>query len=33
MEGRIETGACFCGAIAAEMQGDPFWTCFDHDDD
>ncbi|WP_292421892.1 hypothetical protein [Mesorhizobium sp.] len=33
MESTIETGACFCGAIAAEMQGDPFWICFDHDDD
>lgn len=33
MSGRIETGACFCGAIAAEMHGEPFWICFDHDDD
>ncbi len=30
---RIETGQCFCGAIAAEMTGEPFWICFDHDDD
>ncbi|SFU21312.1 GFA family protein [Mesorhizobium sp. YR577] len=30
---RVETGACFCGAIAAEMQGEPFWICTDHDDD
>jgi hypothetical protein len=29
----VETGACFCGAIAAEMRGTPFWTCYDHDDD
>ena len=29
----IETGACFCGAIAAEMHGTPFWICYDHDDD
>lgn len=33
MNGRIETGACFCGAIAAEMHGEPFWICYDHDDD
>ena len=33
MNERIETGACFCGAIAAEMRGEPFWICFDHDDD
>ena len=33
MTGRIETGACFCGAIAAEMRGEPFWICYDHDDD
>ena len=30
---RIETGTCFCGAIAGEMRGEPFWICFDHDDD
>lgn len=29
----VETGACFCGAIGAEMRGEPFWVCFDHDDD
>jgi hypothetical protein len=33
MSDRIETGACFCGAITAEMHGEPFWICFDHDDD
>jgi hypothetical protein len=33
MGGRTETGSCFCGAIAAEMRGEPFWICFDHDDD
>jgi hypothetical protein len=30
---RVETGSCFCGAIAAEMHGEPFWICYDHDDD
>ncbi len=30
---RIETGACFCGKIASEMTGEPFWICYDHDDD
>ena len=33
MSERLETGACFCGAIAAEMTGEPFWICYDHDDD
>jgi hypothetical protein len=33
MRERIETGSCFCGAIAAELKGDPFWICYDHDDD
>ena len=33
MTTRLETGTCFCGAIAAEMRGDPFWVCYDHDDD
>jgi hypothetical protein len=33
MENRIETCSCFCGAIAAEMHGEPFWICYDHDDD
>ena len=33
MSGRIETGTCFCGAIAAELRGEPFWICYDHDDD
>ncbi|MER8963031.1 GFA family protein [Mesorhizobium sp. M0701] len=30
---RTETGSCFCGAITAEMRGEPFWICSDHDDD
>jgi hypothetical protein len=30
---RRETGTCFCGAIAAVMDGEPFWICYDHDDD
>jgi hypothetical protein len=30
---RIESEACFCGNIAAEFHGDPFWICYDHDDD
>jgi len=33
MSERIETGACFCGGILGEMRGDPFWICYDHDDD
>lgn len=33
MDDQIETGACFCGAVMAEMRGDPFWVCYDHDDD
>jgi len=33
MSERRETGACFCGAIVAEMTGEPFWICYDHDDD
>ncbi|HEX6011661.1 MAG TPA: GFA family protein, partial [Geminicoccaceae bacterium] len=33
MESRLETGSCFCGAVAAEMHGEPFWICYDHDDD
>lgn len=33
MSDRVETGACFCGAIVAEMRGEPFWICYDHDDD
>ena len=33
MSTRVETGACFCGSVAAEAQGDPFWICYDHDDD
>jgi hypothetical protein len=30
---RTERGHCFCGAIEASFVGDPFWICFDHDDD
>lgn len=30
---RLEHGRCFCGIVQAEMQGDPFWICYDHDDD
>lgn len=30
---RHETGTCFCGGIAAVMDGEPFWICYDHDDD
>ena len=30
---RRETGACFCGGIAAAMDGEPFWICYDRDDD
>ena len=33
MASRIEAGSCFCGAIAAEMRSEPFWVCYDHDDD
>ena len=33
MTARVESGACFCGAIAAELRGEPFWICYDHDDD
>jgi hypothetical protein len=33
MGSRIESGSCFCGAIAAEMRGEPCWICYDHDDD
>ena len=33
MSGRIETGSCFCEGIAAQMRGEPFWICYDHDDD
>ena len=29
MSERVETGACFCGAIAAEMHGEPFWIAVD----
>ncbi|TPI21022.1 MULTISPECIES: GFA family protein [unclassified Mesorhizobium] len=30
---RIEQGRCFCGKVSAEFAGEPFWICFDHDDD
>jgi hypothetical protein len=30
---RRESGSCFCVAVIAEMRGDPFWVCFDHDAD
>ncbi|MGH6860770.1 MAG: GFA family protein [Phyllobacterium sp.] len=33
MSERIETAACFCGAIRAECRGEPFWINYDHDDD
>ena len=33
MADKLETGACFCGAIAAELHGEPFWVAYDHDDD
>ncbi len=33
MTDRTETGRCFCGAIAAELNGEPFWICYDLDDD
>ncbi len=33
MSARIECGACFCGAITAELHDEPFWICHDHDDD
>lgn len=33
MTERLEFGHCFCGEIKAEMNGEPFWICFDHDDD
>jgi hypothetical protein len=33
MDGQVETGSCFCGAITAELHGEPFWICYDHDDD
>jgi hypothetical protein len=29
----FESGSCFCGEIAAELHGPPFWVCYDHDDD
>jgi len=33
MQPRHETGSCFCGAIRADLFGDPFWINYDHDDD
>ena len=32
-DARIETGRCFCGTVVAELHGEPFWVCYDHDDD
>jgi len=29
---RHEHGACFCGAIVAQLTGEPFWVCYDHDE-
>ncbi|MBV8909497.1 MAG: GFA family protein [Gammaproteobacteria bacterium] len=33
MAERRERGACFCGAIVAQMTGEPFCVCYDHDED
>ncbi|RWP95754.1 GFA family protein [Mesorhizobium sp.] len=33
MRHRLERGSCFCGSIVAEMEGEPFWINYDHDDD
>lgn len=33
METRLERGSRFCGSIVAEMEGEPFWIVYDHDDD
>jgi hypothetical protein len=33
MSHNVERGSCFCGAITAELTGDPFWICYDHDAD
>jgi len=33
MNMRLELGQCFCGAVTAELTGEPFWICYDHDDD
>jgi hypothetical protein len=33
MNSRVESGSCFCGAITAEFDGEPFWIGYDHDDD
>ena len=33
MSQKHEGGSCFCGAIVAQMKGDPFWICYDHDQD
>lgn len=30
---RLEHGSCFCGSIVAELEGEPFWITYDHDDD
>lgn len=31
MSNRVESGRCFCGAITARAEGEPFWINFDHD--
>lgn len=33
MRERLEHGSCFCGSIVAELEGEPFWITYDHDDD
>jgi hypothetical protein len=30
---RRDSGSCFCGGVIAQMRGDPFWICYDHDED
>lgn len=30
---RVDGGHCFCGKNKAVMTGEPFWICYDHDDD
>ena|ERR1700760_2508738 len=33
MTERVEFGRCFCSSIILEFRGDPFWICYDHDND
>jgi hypothetical protein len=33
MTAKVETCSCFCGTIVAELHGEPFWICYDHDED